>query len=197
MQGDVTNLTRSLLCLRSCLTCFTTNISTTGLRTRTINSSSTPSYSDKYHCCTYLTMLGHSILKLGATAALLVSSVSYAAPTEVADYDAEHFKTSVLKRATGPSTSSSADLRTTILNVHNAHRSNHHAPALTWDEGLASYAQKWVNKCVFQHSVSPCSHIYSCYSGPDRECRADRTARICTRSCRDLLAPGARRLLTD
>lgn len=43
----------------------------------------------------------------------------------------------------------------TILKVHNKLRAKHHAPALKWDDTLATYAQKWSNKCVFEHSDSP------------------------------------------
>ncbi|KAI8094878.1 CAP domain-containing protein [Gilbertella persicaria] len=39
-----------------------------------------------------------------------------------------------------------------ILRIHNKHRSKHHAPALKWDKSLAAYAQKWSNRCVFEHS---------------------------------------------
>ncbi|KAI9251723.1 CAP domain-containing protein [Sporodiniella umbellata] len=39
-----------------------------------------------------------------------------------------------------------------ILKKHNAVRAKHHAPALKWNRKLASYAQNWSNRCVFQHS---------------------------------------------
>ncbi|KAF2098439.1 PR-1-like protein, partial [Rhizodiscina lignyota] len=61
----------------------------------------------------------------------------------------------------------SQDLRETILAVHNKHRKYHHAPDLGWDNGLASYAQTWVNKCVFQHSGGPYGeNIYAIMPGP-------------------------------
>ncbi len=41
------------------------------------------------------------------------------------------------------------------LELHNAYRAVHRAPALTWDEGLASYAQALAdyqaNQCQFYH----------------------------------------------
>ncbi|KAG1462416.1 hypothetical protein G6F56_005521 [Rhizopus delemar] len=45
--------------------------------------------------------------------------------------------------------------KTTINNIlkkHNTVRAKHHAPALKWNKKLASYAQKWSNGCVFEHS---------------------------------------------
>lgn len=56
--------------------------------------------------------------------------------------------------ATGASGVSSSDVQT-ILNIHNADRKKHSAPALTWNTTLASYAQKWSNGCVFKHSGGP------------------------------------------
>lgn len=42
-----------------------------------------------------------------------------------------------------------------ILAVTNKLRAIHHAPALKWDNKLATYAQKWSNKCNFEHSDGP------------------------------------------
>ena len=38
------------------------------------------------------------------------------------------------------------------LNAHNTVRAQHDAVPLTWSDNLASKAQKWANRCVFQHS---------------------------------------------
>ncbi|KAI9498220.1 CAP domain-containing protein, partial [Zychaea mexicana] len=38
------------------------------------------------------------------------------------------------------------------LELHNSYRAKHSAPALTWSDTLASYAQDWADGCVFEHS---------------------------------------------
>ncbi|KAI8980249.1 CAP domain-containing protein [Pilobolus umbonatus] len=52
-------------------------------------------------------------------------------------------------------TALSASAITSILKVHNDHRAKHHSPALVWNTTMATYAQKWVNKCKFAHSNGP------------------------------------------
>lgn len=42
-----------------------------------------------------------------------------------------------------------------IVNTVNKLRAKHHAPAVKWDKTLASYAQKWSNKCQWKHSQGP------------------------------------------
>ena len=39
------------------------------------------------------------------------------------------------------------------LNAHNIHRTNHSAPAVTWDSNLASYAQQLANTCNYGHDT--------------------------------------------
>lgn len=39
----------------------------------------------------------------------------------------------------------------TLLNAHNAYRARHCTPPLTWSSELAASAQKWANRCVFNH----------------------------------------------
>lgn len=39
-----------------------------------------------------------------------------------------------------------------VLDVINAQRAKHHAPALQWSDTVAAYAQNWVNNCKFAHS---------------------------------------------
>ncbi|KAM5541317.1 hypothetical protein V8D89_004871 [Ganoderma adspersum] len=41
---------------------------------------------------------------------------------------------------------------TAYLNAHNSFRAQHGAAPLAWNDTLASAAQSWVDKCVFQHS---------------------------------------------
>ncbi|RDW69274.1 hypothetical protein BP6252_08294 [Coleophoma cylindrospora] len=42
----------------------------------------------------------------------------------------------------------------TGVNYHNAHRSNHSAPAVTWSVNLASYASSTAATCVFAHNLT-------------------------------------------
>lgn len=49
----------------------------------------------------------------------------------------------------------SDDYQQTVLAIHNKYRALHHAPKLAWDDELAQFAQRYANKCVFQHSGSP------------------------------------------
>ena len=39
-----------------------------------------------------------------------------------------------------------------VLRSHNRYRKKHHAAPLRWDSQLARYAQKWSNRCRFEHS---------------------------------------------
>lgn len=41
------------------------------------------------------------------------------------------------------------------LTAHNAVRRQHHVPALTWDNALASYAENYASQCHFKHSHTP------------------------------------------
>ncbi|KAF9521346.1 CAP domain-containing protein, partial [Crepidotus variabilis] len=38
------------------------------------------------------------------------------------------------------------------LDAHNSFRAIYHAPALTWNNEMASKAQQWANNCDFNHS---------------------------------------------
>jgi uncharacterized protein YkwD len=42
-----------------------------------------------------------------------------------------------------------------LLYAHNKIRVLHHAPKLVWDDELASYAERYANKCEFKHSKTP------------------------------------------
>lgn len=48
----------------------------------------------------------------------------------------------------------SGDYKSTVLFHHNVHRSNHSAPALTYDDTLAGYAAELAKTCVFKHDTS-------------------------------------------
>jgi uncharacterized protein YkwD len=50
-----------------------------------------------------------------------------------------------------PSGSSGANMPA-ILNLHNSLRAKHSASPLSWSPELASAAQAWADRCVFQHS---------------------------------------------
>jgi len=41
-----------------------------------------------------------------------------------------------------------------VLNSHNIHRSNHSAPALTWDDNLASIAAQIASSCIYAHNTA-------------------------------------------
>lgn len=40
----------------------------------------------------------------------------------------------------------------TIVDLHNKYRTKHHAPNLAWNTTLATFAQNWSDRCVFEHS---------------------------------------------
>jgi uncharacterized protein YkwD len=41
-----------------------------------------------------------------------------------------------------------------LLDAHNAYRAKHCAPPLTWSTDIAAAAQRWANRCVFDHDRS-------------------------------------------
>ncbi len=48
-----------------------------------------------------------------------------------------------------------SQVKQTVLASHNKYRAQHHAAKLNWDDELASYAERYASKCVFQHSGGP------------------------------------------
>lgn len=56
---------------------------------------------------------------------------------------------------TQQASATSAASAKSIVKITNKLRAKHHSPALKWDKKLASYAQKWSNKCEFAHSGGP------------------------------------------
>lgn len=77
------------------------------------------------------------------------STVVTASPSPVA----EVVKSSSSAATVAPPAASPTDLASTALYYHNAHRANHSASALTWDQKLADYAQITANTCVFAHDM--------------------------------------------
>ncbi|KIV99947.1 uncharacterized protein PV09_08464 [Verruconis gallopava] len=48
----------------------------------------------------------------------------------------------------------SPDYSTAVVQHHNAHRANHSAPDIVWDDSLAATALKIASSCVYAHDVS-------------------------------------------
>lgn len=40
-----------------------------------------------------------------------------------------------------------------MFDAHNAYRSQHCVPALTWSPELAASSQLWANRCTFEHDL--------------------------------------------
>lgn len=56
--------------------------------------------------------------------------------------------------ATVAASPASGDYKSVVLYHHNVHRTNHSAPALTYDDTLAGYAAQLAKTCVFKHDTS-------------------------------------------
>ncbi|KIV98868.1 uncharacterized protein PV09_09394 [Verruconis gallopava] len=61
-----------------------------------------------------------------------------------------HTAVSSSSPASAPPTGYSA----TVVAHHNAHRTNHSAPEIAWDDGLAATAQKIAESCTYAHDTS-------------------------------------------
>lgn len=48
-----------------------------------------------------------------------------------------------------------------VLNSTNLYRKAYQAEPVTWDDSLASYAQNYAEKCVWEHSVSTFPQTHS------------------------------------
>ncbi|KAK5123968.1 hypothetical protein LTR85_002165 [Meristemomyces frigidus] len=57
--------------------------------------------------------------------------------------------------ATGEASFTGEALQSAALNSTNYYRAQHQAGGLTWDTTLASYAQAYAEKCLWQHSGGP------------------------------------------
>lgn len=80
----------------------------------------------------------------------VVETTEAAAPTTAAP-------TTAAPTTAAPATSSpaSGDYQSAVLFHHNVHRTNHSAPALTYDATLAGYALQVAKTCVFKHDTTP------------------------------------------
>ena len=47
-----------------------------------------------------------------------------------------------------------AAAQTNPVVFHNVFREKHQSPPLVWDSGIATMAQNWASKCVFQHDTN-------------------------------------------
>lgn len=61
---------------------------------------------------------------------------------------------SVSAAATGAMSFQGSAIQDAVLNSTNYYRAQHQANAISWDDSLASYAQNYAQKCIWQHSVS-------------------------------------------
>jgi hypothetical protein len=65
---------------------------------------------------------------------------------------------SVVTQSAQPASSESYEddsaFKKAMLDVHNFYRKEHNATALAWNDTNAKFAQKWSDRCHFEHSVS-------------------------------------------
>ncbi|CAK7215264.1 hypothetical protein SBRCBS47491_002423 [Sporothrix bragantina] len=84
-----------------------------------------------------------------ATTAAVVNQPAAAAPA--ADTSPAEAQTTTAQAASSQPT----DFGSTAVYHHNLHRSNHSAPAVSWNSDLASYAATVAATCVFAHDLTP------------------------------------------
>ncbi|KAK4546095.1 hypothetical protein LTR36_002232 [Oleoguttula mirabilis] len=69
--------------------------------------------------------------------------------------------------ATGAISYTGEALQSAVLNSTNYYRTQHQASGLTWDTTLATYAQDYAEKCLWQHSGGPYGeNLAEGYSSP-------------------------------
>jgi uncharacterized protein YkwD len=61
--------------------------------------------------------------------------------------------TSAAPVSTSSSYENDADFQSQILAATNFYRMEQGVAAVTWNQSMATYAQKWSDACVFKHSV--------------------------------------------
>lgn len=91
--------------------------------------------------------------------AVVVTTVQAAAePTTTAaaaTTEAKTTSTSAKATSTTAAAAEPTDYSSTAIYHHNIHRSNHSAPAASWDSELASYAATVASSCVYGHDLTP------------------------------------------
>lgn len=58
-----------------------------------------------------------------------------------------------------PSYTDASIMKKDMLQVTNDYRKKHDAKALTWNDTLAQFSQKWADACIWKHSVSTPSSL--------------------------------------
>jgi len=94
-----------------------------------------------------------------------ISSSATSAPTSTPDYTPAQQTSTPVETSPSPTSSAAAAATSSassatgwqqgVVDMHNQYRSSHSAPALVWDDTLASYAQSHASGCVFQHTGGP------------------------------------------
>ncbi|KAL1908937.1 hypothetical protein Sste5344_005294 [Sporothrix stenoceras] len=87
-------------------------------------------------------------------AAATTAAPAVVAP-QAAQAPAEVESSSPAPAATTAASSAPSDFGSTAVYHHNLHRSNHSAPAVSWDSDLADYAATVAASCVFAHDLTP------------------------------------------
>ncbi|CAK7201628.1 hypothetical protein SEUCBS139899_004337 [Sporothrix eucalyptigena] len=86
-----------------------------------------------------------------ATTAAAAQQPAAAAPAQEETTAAAQAQTTTAQAASSQPT----DYGSTAVYHHNLHRSNHSAPAVSWNSDLASYAATVAASCVFAHDLTP------------------------------------------
>ncbi|CAK7236241.1 hypothetical protein SCUCBS95973_009541 [Sporothrix curviconia] len=84
-----------------------------------------------------------------ATTAATVNQPAAAAP------EVESSSPAAQTTTTAAASTEPTDFASTAVYHHNLHRSNHSAPAVSWNSDLASYAATVAATCVFAHDLTP------------------------------------------
>lgn len=63
---------------------------------------------------------------------------------------------------TSPSYTSSGEFKDAVLRVSNNYRKAHGAEPLVWNDTLVEYSRRWVENCIWKHSV--CEYMLVSFS---------------------------------